>query len=125
MPFDGNPAKFTETKHDLSRPSLEALSYALRCLSEILPGYHYAHAHFANPCGTAGCAYGVCQMIWPEQFPRNIAAPNGWPRACAAQHFGPGAYRRFFHGNAYGKATESVTERDVADAIDRYLAERT
>ena len=100
---------------------LRKLAWVLRHLPDVLPGYRYEHSHYANECGTAGCAYGVCQVLWPQTFPRDQRFGGDKPaRADAA--FGEDAYDSFFSLRAFAY-TYPVTPLDVADAIDSYLAQ--
>ncbi len=125
--FDGKPGQFlpaTPAEPDWrtftpGRGGLRKLAWVLRHLHEILPNHTYDHSRIERDvrCGTAGCAYGVCRIIWPKQF-----KASGFPQAKADRNFLKGAYDRFFHETAYEKPVSAVTESDVADAIDAYLA---
>lgn len=119
MPLDSTDF-VVETKPDLSKPSLEGLSYALRHLPETLGRWKYIHTIIENDCGTAGCAWGMARRLWPKQTRakrKNVCSDD-------ADHlFGSGAYDRFFTEGAYGILPELVTPQMVADRIDAYLAE--
>lgn len=121
MPLDSTDFVI-ETKPDLSKPSLEGLSWLLQHLSTELPTHKYEHYHFATAgkCGTAGCAYGICQIVWPDAFPPDLDIMEG---VRADRIFGRNAYVTIFSTYAYRCSPWDVTPQMVADRIDAYLAE--
>jgi|SRR5690348_9251832 len=121
MPLDGNPKVYeAETKPDLSKPSLEGLSYALRHLPETVGRWKYIHTTIENDCGTAGCAWGVARRLWPQETGVHKAISCD---ECADWLFGDGSYDLFFAEGAYRQPPAKVTSKMVADRIDAYLAE--
>ena len=121
IPAEAKEAPFDYRTFTPGRGGLRKLAWVLRHLPDVLPGYRYEHSHYANECGTAGCAYGVCQVLWPQTFPRDQKFGGHKPaRADAA--FGEDAYDSFFSLRAFAD-TYPVTPLDVADAIDSYLAQ--
>jgi len=131
MPLDQTTYTPAETKPDLSKPSLEGLSWLLRRQMPPSHVWNFREAFHRNECGTVGCAIGVGCAVWPE-----VEAV-----ACVNPMFGTvvfgamlglsqdDSYRLFSASRTsanenYGKDPRNVTPRDVADAIDRYIAAR-
>ena len=116
MPLDQTNWKpETETKPDLSKPSLEGLSWLLRHLPadhkwdfEIVGGPN------RNGCGSAGCAIGLFDVAWPS-----------CTDMCAALEIDIIIASKFFGRSAYGVADKRVTPQMVADRIDEFLRSRT
>lgn len=127
MSFDDANAK-TEIAPDLTEPSLEGLSWALRHPE------HWARHHVWNfryclkehKCGTSGCAMGIAAIMWPQCHGLFVSLPYVLQREFKMS---PEDFDRIFNDGAieetYGvKNDDDVTPTMVADAIDKYLAER-
>lgn len=113
MPLDStNWKQETETKPDLSKPSLEGLSWLLRHL----PADHQWDFQIVGgktECGSAGCALGLANVVWPEYAGAKTMFPDV-----------PEVVRHtFFHPHQYLLADRFVTPTMVADRIDAYLDE--
>lgn len=108
---------------DLSKPSLEGLSYLLR--QEMPKGFTWDFSHEFNQtnCGTMGCALGLCYLQWPKYFKRY----EDWQFVACDIFSMPiiDVERIFYSSVPYGVAMEDnwggITPEDVADEIDRYL----
>lgn len=111
MPLDSTNYQ-TEAKPDLSKPSLEGLSWLLRHLP---PDHEWNFKIVGGPtgCGSAGCALGLAHRVWPA-WDGNDAA-WGVPTAIS--------YTFFLHGQYAPVPDYLVTPTMVADRIDQYLAE--
>lgn len=113
MPLDStNWKQDTETKPDLSKPSLEGLSWLLRHL----PVTHkWDFRNVGGPklrgCGSAGCALGLALATWPGA---RIEFPNVPVEV----------QNRFFFYGQYPVADRLVTPQMVADRIDEFLRSR-
>lgn len=105
----------TETKPDLSKPSLEGLSWLLRHLPETHK-WDFAMIGGQRSCGSAGCALGLAQVIWPEEYKKSGSAWAILPARLTTQ-------AHLFSQLAYGVSPQEVTPTMVADRIDKYLAE--
>lgn len=139
MPFDPvvtDPTVFVPGKEGLRRLAMLLRRYRR-------PGFHWdfpsilRSAYVGEPCGTFGCALGLAVLTWPE-----VAVASDFDGETMS--FGDGEFdavpklfgiteaemRTIFYGhpqggarkNIYGKPISRVTRRDVADAIDRFLA---
>lgn len=122
MPLDGRnwSRTETETKPDLSKPSLEGLSWLLRREMPKNHTWNFAISFELTECGTAGCALGVARCIWGTPIFRNN---DPW-RIFGIPH---DEYKKIFHAGAsswYGVPDNCVTPTMVADRIDAYLAQR-
>lgn len=122
MPLDSTDF-IIETKPDLSKPSLEGLSWLLR---QPLPANHawnFTISFIKGRCGTAGCALGVGRCVWGD------AMPSGHSRLIADYFKMPmEEYAKiFFSGGSsrYSVPDHCVTPQMVADRIDAYLSSRT
>lgn len=124
MPFDDS--EFLKTVPDLSAPSLEGLSFLLRHRDRWPEDHRWAFQYglLMKDSETVGCALGIAQLIWGLPIcamkSHHVAALFGMED----EDFG-----RIFHseGRSYGYAPlqpADVTPEQVADAIDRYLANR-
>lgn len=103
----------TETKPDLSKPSLEGLSWLLR--QQMPDNFRWEFKHYCEPheCGTVGCALGLGKIFWnkhleAEDFNMPLLTFN-------ALFFSAYTYHTWDH--------RKVTPIMVADRIDAYLAE--
>lgn len=104
----------TETKPDLSKPSLEGLSWLLRHMPEDHE-WNFAEVGGPNPagCGSAGCAFGLAFATWRDWD----GSDHVWDA--------PGSVlESFFFPQRYVIPAELVTPTMVADRIDAYLAQR-
>lgn len=115
MPLDQtNWKQDTETKPDLSKPSLEGLSWLLRHL----PANHiwdFRAVGGKTPCGSAGCAIGLADAVWGMNTFRAVyyrLAPESVLDKLFIDALG-----------GYGVPHSAVTPTMVADRIDSYLAE--
>ena len=102
----------------LAEPSLAGLSYALRHLDEVAPGFPWHYGH----CET--CAIGLATVLWEEIFDDLTSYMAGTFRIPFRD-----AYRIFVKLAGDDPAQQSWKDRasfirpeHVADAIDRYLA---
>lgn len=105
----------TETKPDLSKPSLEGLSWLLRHL----PADHeWSFSDVGGPkrggCGSFGCAYGLMRVVWGK--PRNPYWELLGITVKDEEFF-------FLHGR-YDVPDAFVTPTMVADRIDEFLRSR-
>jgi hypothetical protein len=132
--YDGDTRQFEkqqETKPDLSKPSVEGLSYLLRH-SEEWPKHRWNFSRVCDKtdCGTVGCALGVAITKWPAEMSRELRPDDGYTEAFVRltgmdQKAANGIFRNWnFIGEGYGKHNSQITELDVADKIDTYLAAR-
>jgi hypothetical protein len=110
MPFDGLPA--------LDKPSLAALSFALRHPETWPEGFVWDYGN----CET--CAMGLAYRLWgwimkPEHFACDVAHQTsiafGMRSETAGEIF---LYAR----RVYGISTEEITPTHIADLIDAHLA---
>lgn len=112
MPFDGK----LKAKPDLTKPSLEGLSYLLR--QEMPVGFTWDFAKISENthlgCGTAGCAVGLASRVWGGRnwysqsdcwFPSTVYAGLLY----SSEIYGP------------DHTHDDVTPHMVADAIDYWL----
>lgn len=113
MPLDGRNWKpETETKPDLSKPSLEGLSWLLRHMpADHEWDFEHVGGRRANGCGSAGCALGLAIATWAG---KGIAFSNV-PMAVMD--------KIFMYNQYLPVADRNVTPLMVADRIDAYLAE--
>lgn len=117
MPLDStNWKQDTETKPDLSKPSLEGLSWLLRHMPESHRwDFRTIDGPDPNGCGSSGCAIGLGCAFWgTETFYYNYKT------------FAPAPVldRFFIQGlDSYGVLHRHVTPQMVAQKIDTYLAE--
>lgn len=114
---------------NLDKPSLHALSYALRHPDTWPDGFVWSYSH----CNQ--CAMGLAHQLWHSSIPkpsskRNVGS-SGMARAFKMPYddaskiffLGSDAYRRKILGFKCGMIDyDSVTPEKVADAIDQYLA---
>lgn len=118
MPFDSAPQ--VETKPDLSKPSLEALSWLLRHKEHWPVGFQWKWLEIDNcASGLSDHVWGACPLRKGDDTLR--LAQNG-----RRFHIGKrGAERIFFGAGDYGDDHhDEIGPEMVADAIDRYLAQR-
>ena len=130
---------------DLSKPSLEGLAMLLRT-EELWPkGYQWSFLDVAEAlhervegisinqpgayqrCGTHGCAIGLAYEMWPEIQTRHQYMGESIDNIAEATGISSmDAHCLFWETDTYypGHVHEEVTPVMVADAIDRYLAER-
>jgi hypothetical protein len=117
MPLDGQVSDYlapdTETKPDLSKPSLEGLSWLLRHLPETHK-WNFAIIGGETLCGSTGCAIGLAYAQWNNTI--------GSLRAFLG--ITPDVSVHFFSPSAYTAKAKDVTPTMVADRIDAYLASR-
>lgn len=120
MPFDKLPC--IEVSPDLSKASLEGLSWLLRH-KERWPRNHewnFGWLLHEAECGTAGCALGIAQLVWCAEGLKPWGV-IGW-----GEYFGlwdEEAYHIFEHFT-YPCPASAVTPTMVADRIDAYLARK-
>lgn len=124
MPRDvlAETARATEIKPDLSKPSLAGLAWLLRHPGEWQKGHLW---DFKVPlrlgkCGTSGCAIGVGRLQWGHNTYTRFH--DGLPKNVALIFYSYGDWPLKTYGAAF---SAEVTPLMVADAIDRYLAERS
>lgn len=117
MPLDStNWSRTTEpeTKPDLSKPSLEGLSWLLRHLPE---DHEWNFSEVGGPnhyeCGSFGCAYGLMLAVWGK------SKHPFWKRLGITDK----TEEFFFLHGRYAVPDAYVTPTMVADRIDTYLAE--
>lgn len=115
MPLDQtNWKQDTETKPDLSKPSLEGLSWLLRHLpANHKWDFNTVGGPRSRGCGSYGCAYGLMFSVWGR------SAQPFWKRLGITSH----VEESFFLHGRYSVPDEDVTHTMVADRIDAYLAE--
>jgi hypothetical protein len=109
MPFDGN-----DTSPDINRRRLiDALRH------ELPPTFEWNFTTIATPadCGTAGCALGLAQIMWPhlekaiaEDDDAAVAAFFGLPKEMVDEIF--------YGSDIYKCGMYEVTPGMVADAIE-------
>lgn len=123
MPLDStNWSRTTEreTKPDLSKPSLEGLSWLLRHPEEWPSNHRWAfdnRLHFEG-CGTVGCALGIVERKWGIQlYPHFL----GMTDKDFCEVFGIGLAEFL---PSYGTIRSLVTASQVADRIDEFLRSR-
>lgn len=131
MPYDGQDFKLP-TFDPVLKPGLDGLAQ----LSEVLRHpelwsrhrWNFSIAFAEDQCGTAGCAFGVKRVLWPEPSDFDDTLGNSvaifmarrfrieWDEAAAL----------FMNlGGFYGvREMRFVTAPMVADAIDALLAEK-
>lgn len=89
MPFD-NTTGLTESAPDLSKPSLEALSWLLRHREAWPKGHVWDYSHGRS------CALGMCVGQWPAAVPfvsyDRVSAALGVGRDDIDRTFGQSAY---------------------------------
>lgn len=113
---------------DLTKRSLEALAYVLRH-QETWPPNHRFDFGFPltrHECGTAGCAWGIAQLLWPETIGmhESMGTIGGTMEAFGIES--DAAFDIFVSGcgrDAFGDVAP-VSATDVATRIDDYLAGR-
>lgn len=113
----------TETKPDLSKPSLEGLSWLLRHKEEWprLWNWDFNYVSRETHCGTAGCAIGLAWHQWGECPFDDLRRQFGMGQDDYYAIFG--VVNSDNYSPHYRKDRSLVSEREVADAIDAYLAE--
>lgn len=130
MPFDIDP-KFIETKPDLSKPSLEGLSWLLRH-PEAWPAHfqwRFQDVLERGKCGTTGCAIGIAQLTWGGMLRKENRSAASHDTEPARERFGMryDDFADIFLGaSAYPSARltlANISPAMVADAIDAYLAQ--
>jgi hypothetical protein len=114
MPFDSKPA--VPVAPDLTKPSLEGLSWLLRheMPAKFSWDYRILVGFDRQTCGTTGCALGLAEFTWGRSSVE-VAYPFGMPEEDAD--------RIFYSAGTYGCRWHEVTAEMVADKIDEYLAE--
>lgn len=150
MPLD-NP----EVAVDLRTPNLKALSWALRNLKVVKPTfwwrYSVIHEYISGAmltgakimpdkygwcleatkagCGTAGCAAGLAQEMWPYSIGNDMDAEDlacvfKIPQCVAERIFWWSGDERMEYENEDERiaAWNKVTPEIVADRIDAYLS---
>ena len=121
MPFDGTNFKVKIAPLQTGLTGLKQLGDVLRWMP--LPG-EWDFGKLVHDCGTKGCAMFVAHCRWPDQL----------RKACIgvfADHLNIrrtelyGIFGATGMEDWYGeKIHDEVTPHDVADAIDRYIAEK-
>jgi len=131
MPFD-------DTTQYLTKPSLEGLSWVLKHLRVLLPDHVWDYNHYLVKldkrsiefdghiileaqkklphCKSVGCAVGVYRLIYGRDLDDDAEASG-----MSTQTFD-----RIFYGEGhlYKKRFEEVTELDVAQKLDEWLAKK-
>lgn len=118
--------KETAFLHDLSKPSLEALSHVLRHPEKWPEGFEWDYEW----CST--CAMGLAGLLWnqlvsddPNEMLDRTASLFAARRADMAPIFsGDGNWIPLAEGCTVLRNLKSVTPDIVADEIDKYLASR-
>lgn len=124
MPFDSKP-EARPTSPPPFVPGREGLAQLARLLRQDMPqGFMWDFAigydRRSHPCGSVGCAYGLCCHLWPELFQDGFIVNEMAVRFGISHEI---SERLFINvGNFYGKRMFEITPEDVANAIDRYLA---
>lgn len=128
MLFDEANAR-TEVAPDLTEPSLEGLSWLLRH-QERWGTYHHWDFHHCfryEGCRTSGCAIGLATVFWPQLLSDldgepyfNLAGVLNMSPLDFDTIFNNGSIETTYHVERDGDVTPVM----VADAIDKYLAER-
>ncbi len=112
MPFDNTPV---ETAPDLTRPSLEGLSWLLRHREAWPEGHVWDYS-----CGES-CALGIGRKQWPDFVRRESITPGGDMTRTLGVDMYTGS--RMFSLRAYQPVGDlDVTPEMVADRIDQYIA---
>jgi hypothetical protein len=128
MPFDTlTYAQTNAARPDLSKPSLEGLSWILR--HQMPKGHRWdftkiMYREDSEGCGTAGCAFGIALMVWPEleeQYWDQIAEALGTVAYFTTRLF---SAEPFLTMREYGVPPEAVTAAMVADKIDAHLRDK-
>jgi hypothetical protein len=124
MPFDSTPI-FDPLTFSPGREGLRKLSYLLRAEMPAKFRWDYSIPEMRWACGTSGCAFGLCRVVWPHAF-RPESEDNGYmiEQMATVFHLPYQDARTLFH-SSYGRtaiAWDDVQPSEVADAIDRYLA---
>lgn len=111
----------TETKPDLSKPSLEGLSWLLRHM----PATHqwnFMRVGGRHECGSAGCALGLAKASWPKTIKRlyrhNKTVWDIFPSLTKA------TMELLFTNSGYKVSGHLITPQMVADRIDEFLRSR-
>jgi hypothetical protein len=120
MPFDAASFAPDTISPDLARPSLEALSYALRHPETWPKGFRWDYGSCSS------CAMGLTKKLWenpareercdlPDLRAEKYGKLFGMPQAASDKIF-------LYLTEGHGCGTGYITPHHVADAIDAYLA---
>ena len=124
MPFDGKNFKPTIKPLQTGLAGLKQLGDALRW--SVPDDFGWDFAKPGNHCGYNGCAMGLMRYLWPTQvaYPGDVSVFNHGAVCIVDNEELKPLFGYELTGNAYGKTHAHVTPHDVADAIDRYIAEK-
>jgi hypothetical protein len=126
MPFDSAPQQADDLlTFTPGREGLRKLATLLRMQMPPTFEWDYAYSEITSECGTQGCAFGLCRVMWPESFEKERRGFRMVTQMATRFGLSFDDSRELFQ-SSYGRESahkwSNVRPAEVADAIDAYLA---